>query len=386
MIHRINSIGTSFFGSGALKLLPEEIRKRNYKRALIITDEFLFEQGIADQVGQYILEAKAEYAVFYQVVPNPTVDVVNQCASGSISIDADFIVAVGGGSAIDTAKAAGILVANGGFIQDYEGVNKSQKKSLPIVAVNTTAGTGSEVTSFYVISNEKTHSKMVMVDVNCLVSIAINDTDLMISMPKSLTAATGMDAMTHSIEAVLSKEANPYTNKDALWAITTIKDNLLLAYEDGQNREAREMMAYAQYSAGMAFTNSGLGLVHAMAHSLGGFYNLPHGICNSILLPYIMEFNGKNKESLIRFKAIARALEIDGIDRLNDEQIKNEVIKFIKDFSEKLDIPKSFKNLGVKKEDFENLTNLVLMDTCLPSNPVQPTKEDIMRLFEKATS
>ncbi len=384
MIHRLNAIGTSFFGSGALQLLPDEIKKRNYKRALIITDEFLFHQGVAEEVGKYLLKGNAEYAIFYHVVPNPTVSVVMECTEGALSIDADFIVAVGGGSAIDTAKAAGILITNGGRIEDYEGINKSTRGSLPIIAVNTTAGTGSEVTSFYVISNEMTQSKMVMVDVHCLVSIGINDTDLMISMPKALTAATGMDAMTHSIEAVMSKEANPYTDKDALWAITQIKRNLLTAYQDGENREAREMMAYAQYSAGMAFSNSGLGLVHAMAHSLGGFYNLPHGICNSILLPYIMEFNGRDEKSLSRFKLIGEALEIKGMEAMSDEKIKNEVILFIKKFSTQLGIPKSFKELGVKKEDFDSLTNLVMMDTCLPSNPVTPTREQVLELFYQA--
>lgn len=236
--------------------------------------------------------------------PNPTVEVVNECIKAAKVLDVDWLVAVGGGSAIDTAKPASIVLTNGGRVEDYEGINKSKKPGMPIAAVNTTAGTGSEVTTFYIVTDSKRHSKMCMVDKNCKVTIAINDIQFMMGMPQRLTAATGMDAMTHGIEAVLSNKANPLTDKDALWAIRTIQKYLPQAVADGNDLEARENMAYAEYVAGMAFSNGGLGMVHAMAHALGGKYNLPHGICNAVLLPYVMSFNGMLQRQVLVFKRL----------------------------------------------------------------------------------
>lgn len=219
---RINAVTTSFFGRGSIGLLPGELKKRGYRRGLIVTDRFLFEHKAADRVGEQILAAGAEYAVFYLVQPNPTIQVVNDCIQAAKALEVDFLVAVGGGSAIDTAKAVSIVIANGGRVEDYEGVDLSARPGLPIVAVNTTAGTGSEVTSFYIVTNPATHSKMCIMDTNCMVSIAVNDVDFMMTMPPGLTASTGMDAMTHAIEAVLSVRATPFTDKDAMWAIRVI--------------------------------------------------------------------------------------------------------------------------------------------------------------------
>ena len=364
-------------------MLPDELMKRNLKRALIITDKFLYESGAATRVGNELLKAQIEYAVYYEVQPNPTIDIINQCIVAAKALEVDFLVAVGGGSAIDTAKAVGIVMTNGGEVEKYEGVNKSNNPALPIIAINTTAGTGSEVTSFYVVTNTKNHSKMVMIDINCMVSIAINDSDFMLSMPKGLTADTGMDAMTHAIEAILCTQANPLTDKDAIWSVRTIKDYLSRAVYNGNDIEARDMMAYAEYSAGMAFSNGGLGMVHAMAHSLGGMYNLPHGVCNAILLPYVMKFNGKSPEVQKRFRLIAQALEIVGAKKISDAECVGASIEYIEKLCETVGIPNNFSKFKVKKKDFEALADLALLDTCMPGNPIQPTKQEIIEIYEK---
>ena len=381
---RINMVTTNFFGAGALSLLPGEVKKQGFTKALVITDQFLYEQKLAQKVCDTLKLADVHSYIYFGVQPNPTTEVVEEALQVAREVNPDFIIALGGGSAIDTCKAVGIILANGGNIVDYEGVNKSLKKSLPIVAIATTAGTGSEVTSFYVITDKKKHSKMVMVDTNCMVWIAINDIDFMMSMPQSLTAATGMDAMTHAIEAVLSREATPFTDKDALWAIHTIYTYLPRAVSCGEDREAREMMAYAQYAAGLAFSNAGLGMVHAMAHSLGGFYNLPHGICNAVLLPYVMEYNGKNVEVQKKFKKIHEALELKSINAHVAYGAMMESIRGIKGLSEKVGIPQKLMDLKVREEDLVKLAELALRDTCMPSNPVTPSLEDIIAVYKKA--
>ncbi|WP_036931881.1 iron-containing alcohol dehydrogenase [Proteocatella sphenisci] len=381
---RVNMIATNFFGAGAIELIAEEIIKKGLKKALVITDSFLFESKVADQICTVLAGAGVHSFIYYGVKPNPTVEIVNEALSIAREIEPDFIVALGGGSAIDTSKAVGIVLANKGKVEDYEGVNKSSKKSLPVIAVNTTAGTGSEVTTFYVITDEKRHSKMVMVDTNSAVWIAVNDTNLMISMPKSLTAATGMDAMTHALEAVLSKEATPFTDKDALWAITVIKEYLPRAVKDPNDMQAREMMAYAQYSAGLAFSNSGLGMVHAMAHSLGGFYNLPHGVCNAVLLPHVMEFNAKDEKVQQNFQKIYKALELKGASAYSPYRAVTDSVREIKRLSQEVGIPPDLSELGVREEDFDSLAKLALQDTCMPSNPVQPSLDQIKAVYAKA--
>ena len=280
-----------------------------------------------------MLKADIEYAIYYQVTPNPTTAVVNECIEAARTLQVDALVAVGGGSAIDTCKAVSIVLANGGKVEDYEGEEKSVKRGIPIIAINTTAGTGSEVTCFYIVTDSVRHSKMCMVDTNCMVDIAINDTDFMMSMPKGLTASTGMDAMTHAIEAALTWKSTPLTDKDAYWAITTIKEYLPRAVADGNDVKAREMMAYAENVAGMAFSNAGLGMVHAMAHALGGFYNLPHGVCN------------------------AREIGIPG----NLTELKK-----------------------VREADFEALAKLAAADTCMGANIVKPSLQDIIAVYHSA--
>lgn len=377
-------VETNLFGPGSLHLLGEEIRKKGLTRALIVTDQSLVKAGVVSRVEAVLYSAGAGYAIFDQVLPNPTVGIVNAGYEACKMAGADFLVAVGGGSPIDTAKAIGILAANGGTIEQYEGVNQSRKRSIPLIAINTTAGTGSEVTSFYVITDEKRHSKMVMVDTNCIVSIAVNDPELMVSMPKTLTAATGMDALTHAIEAYVSRDASPITDKDALWAIKTIRKYLPRAVENGSDMEARSMMAYAEYAAGVAFSNAGLGMVHAMAHSLGGFYNLPHGLCNALLLPYVIEYNGVDKEVQKRFKDVAVALAIKGADWMVPYRTTQETILDIRRLSKALGIPAKLSEIGAKEQDIEALARLALSDTCMPTNPRQPSLQDVMAVYKKA--
>lgn len=383
-LEKISSVAVSFFGRGCVSLLPEELKKRGLKRGLIVTDKFLYESGAGDRVGACILKAGMEYAIYYLVQPNPTVAVVNECLEAARALKVDVLVAVGGGSAIDTAKAAGIVLANGGKVEDYEGANKSLKPSIPIVAVNTTAGTGSEVTSFYIVTDPSRHSKMCMVDPNCMVSIAVNDVDFMMTMPKTLTASTGMDALTHAIEAAVSMRATPFTDKDALWAMEVIRDQLPRAAADGNDETAREMMAYAQYSAGMAFSNAGLGMVHAMAHSLGGMFNLPHGICNSVLLPFVMEFNGSRSETAKRYKKVAKGLKLPGAEEMTGEEAVLQSAAYIRRLSEGMGLAQSLVELSVDPRAFEALAETAMKDPCMKDNPLQPAKEQVIEVYKKA--
>lgn len=381
---RFESVATSFFGPGAIGLLPAEMRKQGAKRVLIVTDKYLHESGLADQIGKILLQAGLEYAIYYLVRPNPTVEVVEDCITAARSLAVDWLVAVGGGSAIDTAKAAAIVITNGGRVNDYEGVNKSRIPGLPVAAVNTTAGTGSEVTTFYIVTDAGKHSKMCMVDVNCKVRIAVNDIQFMMNMPKSLTAATGMDAMTHAVEAALSKRATPFTDKDAYWAVAVIKDYLPRAAADPEDEKAREMMAYAQYAAGMAFSNGGLGMVHAMAHSLGGFYNLPHGVCNAILLPFVMEFNGRSGKLPVQFGKVAAALGAGRVQELNEKETVNESVSLIRQLSARVGIVENLRELKVNQDDFPALAELALKDACMADNRITPSLDQVIEVYQKA--
>ena len=311
------------------------------------------------------------------------VQVVNDCIAAARTLQVQLLVALGGGSAIDTAKAASIVVACGGTVEQYEGENKSSKPGLPIVAVNTTAGTGSECTSFYIVTDPVRHSKMAMVDPNCMVSIAVNDTDFMSSMPPKLTAATGMDALTHAIEAALSKNANPLTDKDAYWAMQAIVQNLPRAVANGQDEAARTMMAYAENVAGMAFSNAGLGMVHAMAHALGGHYNLPHGVCNAVLLPYVLAFNSRSPVCRERFMTIAAAMGLQGT--FTPDTAAPAVIQFVRQLSAGVGIPANLAQLNkVDPADFAALAELALHDTCMSTNQITPTRDEVVAVYTAA--
>ena len=365
MAERINAVKTSFFGKGAIRLLGPELQKMGIRRALLVTDRFLYDSGAAARVGQVLSDAGVEYAVYYNVQPNPTVQVVNDCIAAARTLQVQ------------------LLVACGGTVEQYEGENKSSKPGLPIVAVNTTAGTGSECTSFYIVTDPVRHSKMAMVDPNCMVSIAVNDTDFMSSMPPKLTAATGMDALTHAIEAALSKNANPLTDKDAYWAMQAIVQNLPRAVANGQDEAARTMMAYAENVAGMAFSNAGLGMVHAMAHALGGHYNLPHGVCNAVLLPYVLAFNSRSPVCRERFMTIAAAMGLQGT--FTPDTAAPAVIQFVRQLSAGVGIPANLAQLNkVDPADFAALAELALHDTCMSTNQITPTRGEVVAVYTAA--
>ena len=378
--YRINAVKTSFFGQGSIRLLGPEVQKLQVRRALIVTDGFLAKSGAAERVRAVLEESGITCALYDRVQPNPTVQVVNECIARAKEAAAELLVAVGGGSAIDTAKATSIVLANGGRVEDYEGVSKSLKPGIPIAAVNTTAGTGSECTTFYIVTDPSRGSKMAMIDPNCMVAIAINDIDFMISMPPKLTASTGLDALTHANEAACATGANPYTDHDAYWAITAVTEFLPRAVRDGKDLEAREMMAYAENIAGMAFSNAGLGMVHAMAHALGGHSNLPHGVCNAVLLPYVLRYNSRDPEIRRRLERVAEAMRLP-------EKTPEAVIRKTHQMAVELGIPPTLREAAegkVAPEAFGKLADLALHDSCMATNLVTPTREEVIRTYENA--
>jgi len=371
---------TVLMGAGAIQLIPNEISKINKRKALIVTDEVLIKIGVVQKVLDVLDAAAIDYTIFSDVKPNPTVKNVNDGYAALKEGQCDFLISIGGGSPQDTGKGVAILATNPGNIEDYEGVNKTKNKSLPLIAINTTAGTASEATINYVITDEARKVKMVIVDSNSIATVAVNDADLMVNMPAQLTAATGMDALTHAIEGYITAGATPFTDLFNLEAIKVIAASLKDAVDNGSNIEAREGMAYGQFVTGMGFSNGGLGIVHSMAHQLGGFYDLPHGVCNAILLPYVMAFNAS--ESGTKFRTIAEAMGVDttGMDL---ETAKVACIGAVKALSQSVGIPADFKALGVKKEDIETLAGLAMVDACTPGNPRVPSKEDLIDLYSK---
>lgn len=368
----------NIMGAGCLQELGPTISDLGFKKALVVTDKFLVSCGIAEKVTNVLKEQNIEFVIYDEVLPNPTCEVVN---NGLIELkrhECDFVVSIGGGSPQDTAKAVALLATNGGDIRTYEGVNVTKNKALPIVAVNTTAGTSSEVTINYVITDEERHVKMVMVDKNSLVTITVNDPELMVNKPAALTAATGMDALTHAIETLVTPGAYAVTDATALDAVKIIFEYLPRAVKNGQDIEAREQMVYAIFLGGIAFSNAGLGNVHAMAHQLGGVYDLPHGVCNAMLLPHVEEVNAKHVPE--KFVAIAKVLDYDVKGKSADECAAY-VIERIKELSKEVGIPQTLEELGVKDIDLDLLADNAMKDICAPGNPVEFTKEQIKELF-----
>ncbi len=371
----------SLIGPGALNDLGEELKELPYKKALFVTDKILVKIGVANKVLEVLKASGIEVVVFDNVQPNPTVENVNEGLKLLKDNSCDLILTLGGGSPQDCGKAIGILAANGGNIEDYEGIHKSKNKSLPIIAINTTAGTASEVTINYVITDVKRHIKMVMVDKNCLVSIAVNDPELMLGKPADLTAATGMDALTHAIETYVTKGAFGWSDALALEAIKLISSSLEQAVKDGSDIEARSKMAWGQFIAGQAFSNAGLGFVHSMAHQLGGMYDLPHGVANAILLPHVEKFN--IPACAPKLKKVARAMGVGVLD-MSDVEGANAAIEAIKKLSRSVGIPSGLRELGVKEEDFEIMAQNALEDVCTGGNPREVTIEDTIELYRSA--
>ncbi|EGT4144761.1 L-threonine dehydrogenase [Clostridium perfringens] len=371
----------SLMGADCLKDAGEQVAELGFKKALIVTDKVLGQIGIVKKVTDVLDNKSIEYAIYDETKPNPTVKNVNDGLALLKEKECDFVISLGGGSAHDCAKGIALLATNGGEIKDYEGVDKSKKPQLPMVGINTTAGTGSEMTLFAIITDEERHIKMALVDKHLTPIIAVNDPMLMLAMPKSLTAATGMDALTHAIEAYVSTSATPITDACAEKAIELISNYLVNAVENGQDVEARDMMAYAEYLAGMAFNNASLGYVHAMAHQLGGFYNLPHGVCNAILLPHVQEYNKATSAS--RLAKIAKIMG-GNIEGLTDEQGADLCIDMIKSLSQTIGIPEGLGVLGVKESDFETLATNALNDACSLTNPRKGNLGEVIAIFKKA--
>lgn len=370
----------NLMGAGCLNDLGATVNDLGFKKAFVVTDNFLMSNGVANKVLNVLEGAGIAYEVYSEVVPNPTCKNVHDGLERLKGTDCDFLVSIGGGSPQDTAKAIGILATNGGHIKEYEGVNLSKNKSLPIVAVNTTAGTSSEVTINYVVTDEERHVKMVMVDKNSLATVTVNDPELMVEKPASLTAATGMDALTHAIETIVTPGAYPVSDATALAAVKIIFDYLQRAVENGHDIEAREQMVYAVFLGGIAFSNAGLGNVHAMAHQLGGIYNLPHGVCNAMLLPYVEEENAKYVPE--KFVSIANVLGYD-VEGKSAKECAAFVVDSMKELAKKVGIPATLGELGVNDVDFDLLAENAMKDICAPGNPVEFTKEQIIELYKK---
>ncbi len=373
---------TSYFGMGAREVLAEEIKARGFKKVLVVTDKALFECGVTSKVTDELDKAQIEYSVYSDVRPNPTKKNVWDGLKACKEAKADVLVAVGGGSSIDTAKAIGIITNNpeNEDIVSLEGASNTKNKSLPIIALPTTAGTAAEVTINYVITDEDREVKMVCVDPHDIPMIAIIDTELMASMPKSIAASTGMDALTHAVEGYITKAHNTMSDMFHIQAIKLIFANLPAAVND-KTPEAVDNMGLAQYIAGMGFSNVGLGIVHSMAHQLGAVYDTPHGLANAILLPTVMRFNGE--VCYERFRDILIALNVDAKD-MSKEEVIDTFVGMIEDLSRKVGITQTVKDTGCKEEDFEMLAQKAMADACKPGNPREVTKEDFIELFRKA--
>ncbi len=381
-VRRIYWPSINIIGPGAVKEIGTEILKLKLNKLLLVTDRALRAFGIVNKITDVLDAAKIDYVIFDDVEPNPTTKNVNDGLALFIASNCDGLISVGGGSPQDAAKAIGILSTNGGNIVDYEGIGKSINKSVPIIAVNTTAGTASDVTINYVITDEVRKIKMVMVDPNSLATIAVNDPELMVKKPAELTAATGMDALTHAIEAYITKGSFRLSNTLALEAIKLIGESLVDAVKDGSNIEARSKMAWASYIAGLAFSNCGLGIVHSMAHQLGSEYNLPHGIANSILLPYVEDFN--STVCAEKFASIAEALGKD-VKGLNSEEARIVAIKALSEMAATLNIPK-LSQTKFDPADINKLATQAMADVCTGGNPRDVTIEDIKTIYRNAFS
>lgn len=367
-------------GSGTVKELGDKLKSLNAKNPLIVTDKGITATGITEKVVGYIKEAGLSCSVYDETVPNPTDKNVEAGLAIYQKNNCDSIVTLGGGSPHDCGKGIGILASNGGNIRDYAGVDMSSKPMPPFVAVNTTAGTASEMTRFCIITNTETHVKMAIVDWRCIPNFSINDPDLMVGKPPALTAATGMDALTHAVEAYVSIAATPITDACALMAIDLIAKYLRKAVARGTDMEAREQMAYAQFLAGMAFSNASLGYVHAMAHQLGGMYDLPHGVCNAILLPHVCAFNVN--AAMERYAVIAEHMGACTCGTTRDVAYNG--IEAIKTLAADVGIPAGLSALNVKEADFKAMAENAMKDACSLTNPRTAKLEEVIGIFKVA--
>ena len=372
----------SYFGAGARKELPEVISRMNLHKALVCSDKGLIKVGTTKMVTDVLDAAGFPYDIYSEIKPNPTVTNVKQGVEAFKASGADCIIAIGGGSSMDTAKGIDIVANNPEFsdVVSLEGCAPTKHKSVPIIALPTTAGTGAEVTINYVIIDEERQAKMVCVDPNDIPAVAIVDPELMYSLPKGLTAATGMDALTHAIEGYITKGAWVMSDMYELQAIKMIAENLPLAVDEPTNPKGREAMALAQYIAAQAFSNVGLGLVHGMAHPMGSLHDVPHGVANALLLPTVMEFN--MPERIEKFGVIARHMGVDTTG-MTPQQAAQAAVDAVKALSVRVGIPQHLSDLGITASDIPALADQALADVCTPGNPRNVTLEDIKALYTK---
>jgi lactaldehyde reductase len=374
---------TSYFGKGAREELAGEIKKRGFKKVFLVSDKSLVEAGVTKKIEDILNNAEIEYTLYSEIKPNPTIKNVTDGVQACKESGADVIVAVGGGSSIDTAKGISIVMTNPdrSDIKSLNGLSNTVNKGMPVIALPTTAGTAAEVTINYVITDEDRKIKMVCVDPNDIPTLAIIDSELMASMPKSLAAATGMDALTHAVEGYITKAHNEMSDMFHMKAIQMIFKYLPAAVNE-KNEEAIEMMGMAQYIAGMGFSNVGLGIVHSMAHQLGAVYDTPHGIANSMLLPIVMRFNGEVCAD--RFREILINIGRPDAANLNDQDVINTFVWKLSELGKSVGITQTIKDYGAKEEDFEMLADKAMEDPCKPGNPREVSKEDFIELFRKA--
>lgn len=377
-MNRIVLNETSYHGKGAVAQVAEEINARGFKKAFVCSDPDLIRFGVTDKVTSVLENGSIDYELYSNIKPNPTIENVQTGVQAFKDSKADCIVAIGGGSSMDTAKAIGIIIANPEFedVRSLEGVAPTKNPSIPIIAVPTTAGTAAEVTINYVITDVEKKRKFVCVDVHDIPVVAIVDPELMSSMPKGLTASTGMDALTHAIEGYITKGAWEMTDMFHLKAIEIISKSLRGAVEN--TPEGRDGMALGQYIAGMGFSNVGLGIVHSMAHALGAVYDTPHGVANAILLPTVMAYNADATGE--KYREIARAMGVQGVDEMSMEEYRKAAVDAVKQLSTDVGIPADLKDI-VKEEDIDFLADSAVADACAPGNPKDASKEDIIALY-----
>lgn len=379
MANRIMLNETSYHGAGAIKEIATEAKARAFKKAFICSDPDLIQFGVTGKVTSVLEEAGLAYEMYSDIKANPTIENVQNGVKAFKAANADYIVAIGGGSSMDTAKAIGIIIANPEFedVRSLEGVAPTTKPCVPIIAVPTTAGTAAEVTINYVITDVERKRKFVCVDPHDMPVVAIVDPDMMSSMPKGLTASTGMDALTHAIEGYITVGAWELSDMFHLKAIEIISRSLRGAVEN--TPEGREGMALGQYVAGMGFSNVGLGIVHSMAHPLGALYDTPHGIANAIILPTVMEYNAEATGE--KYRDIAKAMGVEGTENMSQEEYRKAAVDAVRKLSQDVGIPADLKEI-VKKEDIPFLAQSAYDDACRPGNPKETSVEDITKLYE----
>lgn len=380
MANRIILNETSYFGAGAIQSIVDEAKARAYKKALVVTDKSLVQFGVSAKVTNLLDKNGLAYELFDEIKPNPTIQNVQDGVAAFKKSGADYMIAIGGGSSMDTAKAVGIIINNPEHsdVRSLEGAVATKNKCVPIIAVPTTAGTAAEVTINYVITDVEKNRKFVCVDPHDIPIVAVIDADMMSSMPKSLTAATGMDALTHAIEGYITKGAWELTNMFELKAIEIISRSLRKAVEN--DPQGREDMALGQYIAGMGFSNVGLGIVHSMAHPLGAVYDTPHGVANAIILPTVMEYNAEATGE--KYREIARAMGVANVDSMSQEEYRKAAVEAVRQLSKDVGIPAKVSDVGVKEEDLQFLAESALADACTPGNPKDTSVKDIIALYK----